>query len=139
VPPVVADYSVGDAVEEIRVKSFTAGAAITKGQLVRLTADMTVGPAIADSDPIGAALTAVAAGNECPVAVEGIVCLKSGGAITRGKAVASDATGRVVMLGDQAVNEGGTATYTIYYGRKVGIALTATTAADQNLFVLLEK
>jgi hypothetical protein len=70
------------------------------------------------------------------VLIQGKVKVKAGGAITRGKAVyGADALKRVLQLTDQAVNEGGSASYTIYYNRKLGTALETTTAADDLLFI----
>jgi len=53
--------------------------------------------------------------------------------------VKSDASGRAIELSDQAVNEGGAATYTIYYARKAGIALQAAAAADDWILVFVCK
>jgi hypothetical protein len=76
----------------------------------------------------------------CPVLIRGRVKVKAGGAITRGKAVmGADATKRVLMLTDQAVNEGGSAVYTIFYNRKIGTALETTTTADDLLFIYVDK
>jgi hypothetical protein len=72
--------------------------------------------------------------------VSGRVKVKAGGAITRGKAVfGADASKRVVQLTDQAVNEGGTGSYTIYYNRKLGTAVATTSAADDLLFIHVGK
>jgi hypothetical protein len=66
--------------------------------------------------------------------------VKVGGAITRGKAVyGADSNRRILQLTDQAVNEGGTASYTIYYNRKLGTALESASAADDLIFVVVEK
>jgi len=55
-----------------------------------------------------------------------------GGIITRGQKVyGGDASARVLALADQAVDEGGTAKYTIYYSRGFARAeQSATAAAD---------
>jgi hypothetical protein len=37
------------------------------------------------------------------------------------------------------VNEGGTASYTIYYARKLGIALESASAADDLIFIIVGK
>jgi hypothetical protein len=80
----------------------------------------------------------VASGEQCPVLVRGRVKVKAGDAITRGKAVyGADASKRVLQLTDQAVNEGGSASYTVYYNRKLGAALETATAADDLLFIQL--
>ena len=105
-----------------------------------MSADDKVSPAAAAQDCIGIAVKTVASGAMCPVLMRGRVKVKAGGAITRGKAVyGGDASKRMLMLSDQAVNEGGTASYTIYYNRKLGTALETTTAADDLLFIVVEK
>jgi hypothetical protein len=70
--------------------------------------------------------------------VSGRVKVKAGGAITRGKAVCgADASKRVIQLVDQAVNEAGSGSYTIYYNRRLGTALETTSAADDLLFIVI--
>lgn len=121
------------------VSLFKATAAVTKGTLVRLTGDLEVQPAVADSDPIGVALKDVESDEKVPVCIHGVCKVKAGAAITRGKAVKSDASARAIELSDQDVNEGGTSTYTIYYGRKAGIALQAAAAADDWILIFVCK
>jgi len=122
------------------IENFEAAAIITKGDPVYLSADDKVSPAAAAQDCIGIAVKTVASGAMCPVLMRGRVKVKAGGAITRGKAVyGGDASKRMLMLSDQAVNEGGTASYTIYYNRKLGTALETTTAADDLLFIYVDK
>jgi hypothetical protein len=120
------------------IESYEAAAQVTKGDPVYLSADDQVSPAAAAQDCIGIAVKGVAVGERCPVLVSGRVKVKAGGAITRGKAVfGADASKRVLMLTDQAVDEDGTATYTVYYNRGLGTALETTTAADDLLFIQL--
>jgi len=124
----------------IAAPAIEAGAAITKGDIVYLSTDDKVSPATSAQDCIGVAVKSVASGDPCPVLIRGRVKVKAGGAITRGKAVfGADSSRRVLQLTDQAVNEGGTGTYTIYYNRKLGTALATTTAADDLLFIYVEK
>ena len=119
-------------------ESFEAAAQVTKGDPVYLSADGKVSPAAAAQDCIGIALKSAASGERCPVLTSGRVKVKAGGAITRGKAVyGADASKRVVQLTDQPVNEGGAASYTVYYSRKLGIALETTSAADDELFIIV--
>ena len=118
------------------IESFEAAAAVTKGDPVYLSADNKVSPAAAAQDCIGIAVKGASLGEQCPVLVSGRVKVKAGGAITRGKAVyGADASKRVLVLADQAVSEGGSSSYTIYYSRKLGTALETTTAADDLLFI----
>ena len=118
------------------IESYEAAAAVTKGDPVYLSADNKVSPAAAAQDCIGVAVKSAASGEQCPVLIQGRVKVKAGGAITRGKAVyGADASKRVLQLADQAVNEAGTASYTVYYNRKLGTALETATAADDLLFI----
>jgi len=121
------------------IESFEAAAAITKGDPVYLSADDKVSTSPGGDEAIGIAMKTVPSGKPCPVLARGRVKVKAAGAITRGKAVCSAAGGKVTQLVDQAVNEGGTATYTIYYNRKLGTALETTTVADDLLFIYVDK
>jgi len=121
------------------IETFEAAAAITKGYPVYLSADDKVSPSPGGDDAIGVALKTVDSGERCPVLLRGRVKVKAAGAITRGKAVCSAANGKVTQLVDQPVNEGGSATYTIYYNRKLGTALETTTADGDLLFILVDK
>lgn len=122
------------------IEAFEATAAVTKGDPVYLSADNKVAPATSAQDCIGVAVKSVASGDPCPVLIHGRIKVKAGGAITRGKAVyGADSSKRILQLTDQAVNEGGTGTYTIYYNRKLGTALATTTTADDLLFIYVEK
>jgi len=118
------------------IESYEAAAAVTKGDPVYLSADDKVSPATAAQDCIGIAVKNAAPTERCPVLTSGRVKVKAGGAITRGKAVyGADSSKRVMQLADQAVNEGGSASYTVYYNRNLGTALETTAAADDLLFI----
>ena len=120
------------------IESFEAAAAVTKGDPVYLSADHKVSPAAAAQDRIGIAVKSAALSEQCPVLTRGRVKVKAGGAITRGKAVyGADSSKRILQLTDQAVNEGGAGSYTIYYNRRLGTALQTTSAADDLLFIVL--
>lgn len=122
------------------IETFTAGASITKGDSVYLSADDTVSPATSAQDCIGVAVKTVSSGQPCPVLIRGRVKVKAGGGITRGKAVqGADSSKRIIQLTDQAVNEGGTGSYTIYYNRKLGTALESASAADDLIFICVDK
>jgi len=136
------DVDVGDlaiSVQDAVIVSLEAAADITKGDPVYLTADLTVSPATSAQNCIGIALKDAKAGKMCPVCVKGIVKVIAGGAIPRGAAVyGADATRRVLQLPDRYVNEGGTATYYIYYARKLGIALQTFAAGDEGLILVVK-
>jgi hypothetical protein len=118
------------------IESFEAAVAVEKGDPVYLSADNKVSPATTAQDCIGVAVKSTASGEQCPVLTRGRVKVKAGGAITRGKAVyGADDSKRVLELADQAVDENGTASYTVYYNRKLGTALQTATAADDLLFI----
>ncbi|MCW4017351.1 MAG: DUF2190 family protein [Candidatus Bathyarchaeota archaeon] len=120
------------------VESFEAAAEVTKGDPVYFSADHKVTPAASAQDCMGVAVKDAALGEQCAVLTRGKVKVKAGGAITRGKAVfGADASKRVLELSDQAVDEAGSETYTVYYNRKLGTALETTTAADDLLFIKL--
>ena len=121
------------------IESFEAAAAITKGSPVYLSADDKVAPSPGGDDAIGVAVKTVAIGEMCPVLKRGRVKVTANGAITRGKAVCSAAGGKVTQLVDQAVNEGGSANYTIYYNRKLATALESATADGDLIFIDVEK
>jgi hypothetical protein len=123
------------------IQTFAAAAAITKGDPVYLSAAETVTKAAAAQDCIGIAMkTQATVGGPVPVLIKGRVKVAAGGAITIGKAVyGADSSQRVLMLTDvsQAVNEGGSATYTVAvpFAQKLGKALQATTTAGDLLFI----
>ncbi|MBT0159052.1 DUF2190 family protein [Candidatus Bathyarchaeota archaeon A05DMB-2] len=121
------------------IETFEAAAAVTKGDPVYLSADDKVSPSPGGDDAIGIATKTVSSGQPCPVLTRGRVKVKAGGAITRGKAVCSAANGKVIQLVDQPVDEGGTATYTIFYNRKLGTALETTTTDGDLLFIHVNK
>jgi len=127
---------------EALIEPFDIEADVTKGDPVYLSADDKVSPAGSAQDCIGVAIKTVtlASGKKCPVLTRGRVKVKAGGAIARGKAVkGADASKRVLELSDQSVDESGSASYTIYYNRKLGIALETTTAPDDLLFISVGK
>src|SRR3989337_841617 len=116
------------------IESYEAEAAVTKGDPVYLSADEKVSPAADAQDCIGIAVKDAALGVMCSVLTKGRVKVKAGVAITRGKAVyGADASKRLLALTDQAVNEGGSASYRVYYNRKLGTALETAAAADDLL------
>lgn len=121
------------------IESFEAAANITKGSPVYLSADDKVSPSPGGDEAIGVAVKTVVTGQMCPVLKRGRVKVTANGAITRGKAVCSAADQKVTQLVDQAVDEGGSATYTIFYNRKLGTALETTTADGDLLFINVEK
>ncbi|MEM2910408.1 MAG: DUF2190 family protein [Nitrososphaerota archaeon] len=118
---------VGDLVSprgESIVLSFKAGAAITKGDPVYLADQDTVVPATAARDCVGIALENASEDDYVPVCILGVVKVVAGATISRGQAVyGADASKRILPLTDQDVDESGANTYTIYYARKLGIAL----------------
>ena len=121
------------------IESFEAEAAVTKGSPVYLSADDKVSPSPGGDDAIGIAVKTVAAAEMCPVLKRGRVKVTANGAITRGKAVCSAADAKVTQLVDQAVDEGGSATYTVFYNRKLGTALESATADGDLIFIDVEK
>lgn len=127
------DAEVGEMVSDGIVLSFEAASAITKGDLVYLSADMKVTKCSAATQfTIGVALNTVAAGEFCSVCLRGVVKVTAGGAIDRGKAVQTDANARIIVLAD------GSASYTAgdipdRISRAVGIALQTFASGDTGL------
>jgi hypothetical protein len=120
------------------VESYEAGAQVTKGDPVYFSADHKVSSAAAAQNCIGIAVKGASQGEQCPVLISGRVKVKAGGAITRGRAVyGADSSKRVLEMADQAVNESGSASYTVYYSRRLGTALETTAAANDLLFIQL--
>ena len=118
------------------IESFEAEANVTKGDPVYLSSDHKVSPVAAAQSCIGIAVKTTSATAQCPVLIRGRVKVKAGGAINRGKAVyGADGSKRVLELTDQAVDEDGSANYTVYYNRRLGTALETTTTADDLLFI----
>jgi hypothetical protein len=124
---------------EAIIESFEAEAPITKGSPVHLSADDKVSESPGGDDAVGIATKTVAVGEMCGVLKRGRVKVTANGAITRGKAVCSAADRKVTQFVDQPVNEGGAATYTIFYNRKLGTALQAAQADGDLIFIDVEK
>jgi hypothetical protein len=104
--------------------SFTAGAAITEGQLVYLSAANTVSPTSAATIAwIGVAAQTVASGAQVTVYCEGVHTVAASGAIAAGANVVPAAAGAVADLA------AGT-----NYAQVVGVALSA---AANNLVTVL--
>lgn len=117
-----------EAYIEGRKIPFTAGAAITAGQVVELTADETVAPtAGASSKVIGVALMDAAANEKVTVVTEGVVEVVASGAINAGDKVKSAANGQVA-----AVTLGTDPDYQI-----IGVALTSAAAAGDKIKIKL--
>ena len=110
-----ANFDAGEMIGDGVVITCKAGATITKGKFVQLS----------DATDLGEYI---------PICVRGLVKMKLGSAVSgtlaAGKALKSDADGLPDALADQAVNEAGSATYTIYYNAKAGIPLQSGQAGD---------
>jgi hypothetical protein len=121
------------------IESFEAEAAITKGSPVYLSSDDKVSPSPGGDNALGVAVKTVAIGEMCPVLKKGRVKVVANSAITRGYGVCSAGANKVTQLVDQPVNEGGAATYTIFYNRKLGTALESAVADGDLIFIDVEK
>ena len=73
------------------------------------------------------------AGLAVPVFLRGIIKLKSAGS-TMDKAQYFDSSGELLDLADQACNESGSDTYTIYFSAKVARALQTLSDNDYGLY-----
>lgn len=121
------------------IESFEAAVGITKGSPVYLSADDKVSPSPGGDDAIGIATKTVLVADMCPVLKRGRVKVIANGAITRGKAVCGAADNKVAPLVDQAVDEGGAATYTVFYSRKLGTALESAVNDGDLIFIDVQK
>jgi hypothetical protein len=121
------------------IESFEAEAGITKGSPVYLSSDDKVSPSPGGDMAIGVAVKTVALGDMCPVLRKGRVKVVANGPITRGYGVCSAGGNKVTQFVDQPVNEGGAATYSIFYNRKLGTALESATADGDLIFINVEK
>ena len=134
------DLVAGDVIAPLslcEVKEFEVEADVTKGQAVYFSSDDKISPATSAQNSIGIALQTKVAGLMCSVIRRGPVKVAAGGVIARGQRVyAGDASARVLAMADQAVDEGGSATYTIYFSRTFGRARQAAGAAGD--FIILD-
>ena len=127
------DAETGEMISDGTVLSFEAASAITKGDLVYLSADMTVSKCTSDTQhALGVALTTVQSGEVCSVCTRGVVKVTAGGTINRGEAVQTDADAQAITLAD------GSATYDETelpdrIARAVGVALQTFASGDTGL------
>lgn len=105
-----------DAGLNLQAKKITASAAIEKGQLVKISGDMTVAPTAAATDAvIGVAMFDYKSGDEVVVETEGLVYLTAGGTITAGDYVGPAANGKCAKCANAT-------------DRHVGIAISSAVA-----------
>lgn len=87
-----------DANLNLAQKKLVAGADVKKGQVVYISADMTIKPTTAASGAvIGVAMFDAKAGEPIAVECEGLMKLVAGGTITAGAKVTSAADGKVAV------------------------------------------
>lgn len=137
------ELDVGDVVsprDECIILSFKAGATISKGDPVYLIDHETVAPATSPQNCIGIAVENAEAGRYVPVCVLGIVKVVAGEPIERGQAVyAADSEKRILALPDCTIGGSGGSTYTIYYARRLGIAIDRFAGAGDKGRILVIK
>jgi hypothetical protein len=127
------DAETGEMISDGTVLSFEAASNITKGDLVYLSADMTVSKCTAATQhALGVALSTVSSGEVCSVCTRGVVKVTAGGTINRGEAVQTDADAQAITLAD------GSATYDETeipdrIARAVGVALQTFASDDTGL------
>ena len=127
------DAELGEMITDGTVLSFEAASTITKGDLVYLSADMTVSKCTAATQhALGVALTTVEAAEVCSVCTNGVVKVTAGGTINRGEQVQTDADAKAITLAD------GSATYDETelpdrIARAVGVALQTFSSGDTGL------
>ena len=116
-----------------------ADAVIVEKNVVTLDANgyLIVAPT-SNKNPLGGATESIDATGktdgelECSVAIFGRMTVVADGTIKAGRSVevSGSTAGQVVEMSDQAVDEGGSATYSIYYNAKFGVSLEAAVDGD---------
>jgi hypothetical protein len=115
------------------VLSFEAASAITKGDLVYLSADMTVSKCTAATQyALGVSLTSVESGEVCSVCISGVVKVTAGAAINRGEAIQTDSDALAIPVADGAGTYDG-AEVPDRIARTVGVALQTFADGDTGL------
>jgi hypothetical protein len=118
------------------IESYEADGAITKGTPVELTNDGKVTATATTWFGFGIAVKTAANGEQVPILRRGRVKVVANGATSAaGVAVRNGGSGKVTELNDQAVNEGGAATYTVYMSRKLGTAMQKAAADGDLIFI----
>ncbi len=118
------------------IESYVADGIITKGSPVELTdaGKVTVTPTTWYG--FGVAVKAAADGELVSVLRRGRVKVVANGVMTAaGVAVRNGGSGKVTEFSDQAVDEAGSANYTVYYSRKLGKALQRALADGDLIFI----
>jgi hypothetical protein len=123
---------------------FTAGGAITKGNVVVLGSGGTVTAAAGvNRAAIGVALASASSGGTVPVALRGIVWVTAGGAISKGAFVTSAAGGKVAAFADfsapASYAQASMQTELNKIGTVIGIALDAASDDGDKIRILLTK
>lgn len=136
------DIGVGEMLTSGVVVPMEAGGTIVKGQAVKLTGDLKV--ELAESgESFGIAVTSATAGEQVSVCVFGIVKVTAAEEVLKNQAVKCASGGKVAVLDpvDQAVDEGGVATYTIAYDvqEKLGTAIQTADAGDDTFLIFVGK
>ena len=127
------DAETGEMITDGTVLSFEAASTLTKGNLVYLSADMTVSKCTSDTQhALGVALTTVESGEVCSVCTRGVVKVTAGDAVACGETVQTDADAYAIALAD------GSATYDQTelpdrIARAVGVALQTFASGDTGL------
>jgi len=122
---------------QCEIEEYEVEAEVTKGQSVYFSSDNKISPATSAQNSIGIAIMNGSVGAMCSIIRRGPVKAEVGGAIAAGQRVyAGDASARVLAQADQAVDEGGAATYTIYFSRTFGRARQAS--SDPGDLIILD-
>jgi len=118
------------------IESYEAEGAITKGSPVELTNDGKVSATATTWYGFGIAVKSAVDGEQVPILRRGRVKVVANGALTAaGVAVRNGGNGKVTELNDQAIDESGEASYTIYMSRKLGKALQKADADGDLIFI----
>ncbi len=120
------EFGLSGSTDIVAYKGVRSYSTDTTGQLVVQLATTRTGWGIALE-------TVATAGLPVSILLRGLIVLVSAGS-TRNKAQYFDSAGEPIDLSDQAINEAGSATCTIYYSAKVAIALQTIADNSEGLY-----
>lgn len=116
----------------VRERYLKAGTDLHKGRFVHIDGDFTVKEGAVGKTVLGVAMFDAKTGEECAVETEGCFKVETGGAITAGARVASDANGKAVAYTAPTESQG---TVTHATSEACGIALNGASASGKFIYI----
>lgn len=127
------DAELGEMITDGTVLSFETATDITKGDLVYLSADMTVSKCtVTTQHALGVALTTTQTGEPCSVCTRGVVKTTAGATINRGEPIQTNADAQAIPVEDGSGTYDG-AEIPDRIARTVGTALQTFANGDTGL------